>query len=288
MKETYTVGYSSLAESMPSVAFRTEMLRAAAAEHPHLRLIVRDNDLDDDKARAHVREFADVPVDLAVIFHVNERIGAELGTPLLNKRIPTIAVDIPIPRTFYLGINNQEAGWLAGDELGRWIVENWGGQIDKALVLTDVRTLSIVRERTGYALKALMSHIQLADENVMYADGGHTRETAAISVQPVLKRWQDYSRIAIIALNDDTALGALDTARQLGMEEQIAVIGQDAQMIARDEIMLPNSHFIASTNYHLEAYGPRIIDLAVRILAGESVPRINYIPVTCFSKQHQA
>ena len=46
----------------------------------------------------------------------------------------------------------------------------------------------------------------------------------------------------------------------------------------------PNSPFIASTDFRMSDYGPRLIDLAVRILSGERVPSQNFIEHICVTQ----
>jgi ribose transport system substrate-binding protein len=284
MNQQYTIGFSSLDESMPSVAYRRETLEQAAAHHPNLKLIVRDNDLNDDKALANAEEFAAIPVDLAIIFHVNERLGPRLGAIFLKKQIPVIAVDVPIPMTTFFGVNNQQAGTLAGGALARWIAANWDNQVDKILVLTEPRSIGIVRERIDYAVKALVAKVPINASNILYLDGASDRTISAQRSEEVLERWRDYGRIAIITVNDDGAHGALDAARRLGLEDHIAVAGQGADAEARAEIRNPASRLIASTDYHMGQYGPRLIDLSLRMLSGERVPYMNFIEHQCVSK----
>lgn len=287
MAPIFTIGFSSLSEAMPSVAFRTDTLRAAAGQHPDLRLVVRDNDLNDEKALANAREFAEIPVDVAIIFHINERLGPELGSILMKKRIPVIAVDIPIPMAIYFGVDNKEAGKLAGQELGKWVAAHWDGQVDKLLVMTEQRVVSVIQDRINSALESFVSFVNVSKKDILYVDSGHTRQIAAERAVPVLERWKDFRRIAVIGVNDDAALGVLDAARYLDREEHLAIIGQDAQDAAREEICRSESRFIASTDVHLEEYGPGLIDLSLRILSGERVPPFNYTRLSCFTAQAQ-
>lgn len=281
---TYTIGFSSLDESMPSVAYRRETLEMAAAQHPHLRLIVRDNDLNDDTALANAEEFASIPVDLAIIFHVNERLGPRLGAIFSKKRIPVIAVDVPIPMTTFFGVNNRQAGTLAGDALARWINANWNKQVDKILVMTESRNIGVVRDRIDFAVKELVANVALNSSDILYLDGGSDRAISAQRSQEVLESWKDYGHIAIITINDDSAHGVLDAARRLGLEDRIAIAGQGADAEARAEIANPASPFIASTDYHMDQYGPRLIDLSLRMLSGERVLAQNFIEHRCISK----
>jgi len=285
MSQTYTIGFSSLDESMPSVAYRRETLEMAAAQYPNLRVVVRDNALNDERAFANAEEFASLPVDLAIIFHINERLGPQLGAILSKKRIPTIAVDIPIPLTTFFGVNNRQAGTLAGRALAHWIAANWNNRVDKLMVMTEPRIIGMVRDRIDYAVKELTGAVSINPGDILYLDGGSDRTISANRSHEVFTRWTDYERIAVIGMNDDSALGVLDTARDLGCEGNLAIAGQGADAEARAEIADPASPFIASTDYHMDQYGPRLIDLSLRILSGERVAPQNFIEHRCVSKQ---
>lgn len=275
-----TIGFSNLDESMPSVAYRRATLEDAAARYPNVRLIVRDNDLDDQRALANVEEFASLPVDLAIIFHINERLGPQLYRTLSSKRIPIITVDIPIPLTVYFGADNRRSGHLAGNTLGDWIRAHWDGQVDRVLVMAEQRALSTIRERIDWLVQGLRDTIPVDPSTILYLDSGHSREMSAQRAHEVLARWADFRHIAILGVNDDTALGVLDAARELGREADVAIVGQGADQQARDEIERPGSPFIATADYHFEQYGSRLMDLALRMLAGERVPPRNTVEHT--------
>jgi ribose transport system substrate-binding protein len=282
MSESYTIGYSSLCQSMPSVAYRSSTLQEAAAAHPEIRLMMLDNDLDDTKALANATLFATEPVDVAIIFHINERLGTEINRLLIPKRIPVIAIDIPIPMAVYFGGNNRESGRLAGEAQGAWIRAHWDGQVDKLLVLTEARVVSALRDRVDYSVRGLNATLPqpVPRDSTLYLDGGSSRAMAAERTREVLQRWDGFRHIALVATNDDSALGALDAARELGIEERVAIVGHGADEQARAEIARAGSGFVASADYHFEQYGPRLVELALHILHGERVPRENFIQHT--------
>jgi ABC-type sugar transport system substrate-binding protein len=100
----------------------------------------------------------------------------------------------------------------------------------------------------------------------------------------VLSQSDSYSHIAVIATNDDSALGVMDSARELGMENRVAIVGHGADEQARAEIARPGSSFVASADYHFEQYGSRLMELAQHIVRGERIPRENFIQHTVVSK----
>ena len=54
MERQFKIGFSNIAEKMPAVAYRRETLEMAARQYSNVELVVRDNDLDDEKALASV------------------------------------------------------------------------------------------------------------------------------------------------------------------------------------------------------------------------------------------
>lgn len=285
MSDTYTIGFSNLDESLPSVVYRRQTLERAAAQHPQLRLMIRDNDMDDEKALANVEEFAAAPVDLAIIFHINERLGPQLRAPLLKKRIPIIAVDIPIPMTTFFGMNNRGAGTVVGEALARWVTTYWGGHVDKVLMMTEGRITGVIRDRLDYALKSFIGQIQVNGNDIFYIDGGSNRLDSAQRSLPVLERWNAYKHVVVIGVNDDSALGVLDSVRQLGREEHFAIAGHGGDEAIRREINNPKSAYVASSDISMDQYGPRLIDLSLQMLSGKKVPPENYVQSGCVSKE---
>jgi ABC-type sugar transport system substrate-binding protein len=233
--------------------------------------------MDSDRALDNVREFAEMPVDLAIIYHIDERMGATLRATVQHHRaIPIIAVDIPIPMTVFFGINNQQAGRLVGDALGQWIRDNWNGRVDRILVVTENRVLDVVQQRLDFGLKGVANWVDFDKDAVFRLDGGNNRETSAQNAYEVLERWGDFHHVGAVCLNDDSALGVLDAARALGRESDVAVVGQNADL-AVAEFRNPDTRLIASANYFPEQYGARLIELARKLLHGERVAREHFI-----------
>lgn len=286
MTTPFTIGFANLAESIPSCAFRRQMLEEEIKAHPDFRLIVRDNNLDDATALANVAEFSQHPVNLAILFHINEKIGPELTQPFFTKNIPMIAVDVPMPLASYFGANNQQAGQLAGEALGRWVQQNWDGNVDKVLVLTESRVVSVVRDRVQYALGALRTVVPHDPKNVLHVDSETQKSIAKQRTMEVMERWKQFERIAVICINDDCALGAIEAARELGRESHMAVVGQGADDGARQEIANPRSAFVASTDYHLEQYSKRLVELALMIADHQRIPSKNYVEHVCVTKEN--
>jgi ABC-type sugar transport system substrate-binding protein len=279
--EQYTIGFANLSEDSPFSITVREGLEAAAAQHPDLTIISRDNDLDDERATANIQEFADLPVDLAIIYHINERIGPTFKHIL--GAIPIICVDIPIALTTYFGVDNRQSGILAGQVLAQWIHERWSSKVDKVLAMIEPRVLEVVRSRVDFTIRTMKdAGVQVGTDDVFYLDCGNEYEVSVARAIPVLERWAEYDRIAIIGFNEESTLGALDAARQIGCEDRVVAVGHGASQLA-GELKREHTRLIGAVGYRPHDYGKHLIDLALRILRRESVPMRNYIELEQFS-----
>lgn len=79
-------------------------------------------------------------------------------------------------------------------------------------------------------------------------------------------------RTAVCAVNDLSALAALQAFREAGQEAKCAVIGQDGIPEARAELRRPDSRLAGTVAYFPERYGERLVRLALDILSGRTVP----------------
>jgi ribose transport system substrate-binding protein len=73
------------------------------------------------------------------------------------------------------------------------------------------------------------------------------------------------------AVNDSTALAALQAFREVGLERACAVAGQDGSLAAREEMRRPSTRLVCSVAYFPETYGARIIQLALDVLKHKPV-----------------
>lgn len=280
----YKIGYIALSLDNSFSATICHSLQEEAAKHPEIELIVRDSQFDSQKTLSYVNEFAEIPVDLAIIFQIDERLAPTLGTILMKKRVKIIAQDIHIPMQTFFGINNQRAGYLAGETLGKWVQANWDGHVDRILLMTDTRIVRSIRERLDHAVSALSSILKFDPDIVFPLDGGAVRSDARERVNAVLPSWSNFHHIAVATINDDSALGVLDAARAQGREQDVVVAGQGATL-HEEEFRRPDSRFIASIDYHPEQYGVKLIDLALRMLHGERTARENYIEPSVITRE---
>lgn len=282
----WTIGFSNLDERNPFTVQVREHLESQVSQHSDLRLVVRDNNMDTSQALRNVQEFISIPVDLAILFHIDERAGAQLVTPFMKRRIPTICIDIPLFGAIFFGINARSAGNQVGEALAHWIQANWNGQIDKIIVLLESRTLDVFRQRFDYALQKLDALIGYDKGSLLYLDNGGDRTITAERVAQAIQNWPNHHRIVILCMNDKIASGALEGVRALGREEDVAVASYDGTPVAIEEFRRADSRLIVSPSFRADLYGRQLVELSRRILSGEKVERTHYVEPLCLTREN--
>lgn len=108
--------------------------------------------------------------------------------------------------------------------------------------------------------------LELAKDAVL--PGSFTRESGAHAAAELLARGLDVD--VIVAANDDSALGALDTLREHGVEvpRDVALVGFDD--IEESSSVTPSLTTVAQSMYGL---GKTALETILRMVQGEAVPR---------------
>jgi ribose transport system substrate-binding protein len=275
---TYKIGFANLSEEIPFAVDVRRGLERAAKQLSNIDLVVADNRLDGARALQIVDNFIGKGVDLAIEYQLDARYGTVIMDKYQRAGIPVIAVDIPMVGATYFGVNNFQSGYLAGVALGRWIRENWAGEFDRLLVLEEPRAGALPEARMVGQLQGLAEVAgPVPDAKKIVLNSGNTSTASEAEMHRTLLDLPHEHRIAVVSFNDDAALGALRAARQLGRENDLAIVGQGADRLIRDELRRPDARVVGSTAFLPERYGEKLMELAARILRGESVPPAVYM-----------
>ena len=125
---------------------------------------------------------------------------------------------------------------------------------------------------------------RIPDDRVQSLDAPVVFDEVIPFVTSLLPSLSTDAHIAIIALNDDGAIGALLTFEAAGRLGQVVAAGQGAGRLARGAMCRPDYPLVGSTMFAPESYGERLLELALRILDGHPVPPAVYsrhVFITC-------
>ncbi|HEY3413032.1 MAG TPA: sugar ABC transporter substrate-binding protein [Armatimonadota bacterium] len=273
----YKVGFANLQEDMPFAVRVREGIQKAAKDAGNIDLICADNRLDGKVAMDNANNFITQQVDGVIEFQTDAEFGKEIMRKFNEAHIPVIAIDIPMPGATFFGVNNYPAGHMAGANLGNWIKANWGGKVDNLVMLELPQSGKVPAERLRGEREGLESVVgKFAEPNVVHLDSKNTLETARALVADTLTRLPNAHHIAVVCINDDTALGAINAAEAAGRKNDIAVCAVDASDRGREEIRKPGSPHKGSTASFPEKYGEHIIPVLLQGMQGKKMPESFY------------
>lgn len=277
-QEVYTVGMSQCNRNEP---WRVQMdadIEAAAKEHPQLKVIFKDAQNDELRQRAHVEEFVSAGVNLIII---SPKEAAPLTEPVAQAvaaGVPVIVLDRAVlgdRYTSFIGADNKKIGKAAG----QWLVKKLGGK-GKVVELKGLMTSTPGQDRhSGFREGIAGSGLEVIFE----ADMKWLEPDARKEMDSALAR---FDRIdAVYAHNDPGAHGAYLAAQSAGREKEMVFVGIDA--LPHEGIAYVKQGILDAT-FQYPTGGKEAIEMALKILAGEEVPKKVVLGSRLFSKDNVA
>jgi ribose transport system substrate-binding protein len=103
------------------------------------------------------------------------------------------------------------------------------------------------------------------------------RQPSHHAIAEFLSNHRRGERFLVATATDSSALGVLDAARNAGREQDFAIVGQDCIPEVLDEMKTGKSAIIGSISHEAHTYGPRLLQLGITLVRGNSVPPYNYV-----------
>ena len=250
-----------------------EGIERAAKQAGNIDLVTMNNHLDGQTALSNADNFIVQGVKGVIEFQTDEQFGLAIMDKFNAEKIPVIAIDIPMKGATFFGVNNTLAGKMSGEGLGNWIKKNWDGKVDALIMLELPQSGPVPAQRLKGERDGLESIVGKIDESkVKHLDSKNTLEEAHRLVTDALSTLPDAHHIAVVTINDDTALGAIGAAEAANRKKDIAVGAVDGSDRGREELRKPDSPLVGSTASFPEKYGDKLIPLMLKALNGEKLP----------------
>lgn len=194
---------------------------------------------------------------------------------LLGENIPIMTVDIPMPNTVFLGVENYTVGKVGGDYLGQWIVDNWDGEVDLFVVINSPTEGEFVAERFHGQEDAILEYIDYPEDEIEYADGGGWADGALEATRPILAKHSDAEKIVFVVENDPCVMGIIAALEEAGKADNAIMVTQGTQEETRHLIRSGEGPVIGGVAYFPEKYGnqgvPKLIEMVELVRQGKSV-----------------
>jgi ribose transport system substrate-binding protein len=239
-----------------------EGLETEAAKHRY-ELVVTSAEFDLGKQAAQIEDFVARKVDAIVVCPVDSKGVGPAIRRANGAGIPVFTADIAAQEgtvACHIASDNVAGGRLAGEYLAKLL------QGSGTLAIVDQPAITSVLDRVQGFREAIARHPGL--RIVADVNGQGVRDRSLEAATDILQAHPDLN--GIFGINDDSALGTLDAARQLG-RDRVAIVGYDATPPAVDAIR-KGTQLKADVIQYPRKIGTATIEMIRRRFAGETLP----------------
>ena len=275
-RAAYRLGYASESDEFSFSRLVSDSIRSSAYS-AGVELLILNNRFSAKTAIRNAEVFVQERVDFVIEFQISEKAATVIAARLHEAGIPCLAIEIPQPDALYFGANNYRAGIIGGHALGEACLSLWEGIADEVLLLELPAAGAVPRSRLTGTLAGLRELLpRFPEQHVRFLDGRGRFESSLEAVRRYLRRSQS-KRVLISGVNDESCLAALSAFQEAGKSECCIVVGQNANIDARQEMRRHGSRFIGSVGYFPEQYGEAIISIALSVLQGKPPPPPTFV-----------
>ena len=274
---TVKIGFS---QGMNTDDWRRQLNKSMVIEaslHPEVQLEIKDANNNVQQQVKDIEKFIDRGVNVIIVSPIEAKPLTAIVEKSIKKGIPVIVVDRKIDSedyTAYIGADNIEVGRIAA----KYIVSNSNGN-GRIIEITGLKTSSPAYERGLGFSQILKQHPQIKLVNTVNGDW------ESGSVKPQIKKLlqNDPDIEYIFAQNDRMALGAWETAKELGLENKIKFVGVDALSTPNGGIELVKKGILQATILYPTG-GNEALRLALKIHNKEPITKNNLLNTIIIDK----
>jgi ribose transport system substrate-binding protein len=237
-----------------------------------------DNAGDPSRAVENAAAAVTQHVDLLVEYNADAEANAEIARRLTESGTPVLALVHPVPGAPLYGPDNREAGRIAGHALGAFAQENWPGEQVLGVLIGDLADAGpAIADRTegiNLGVRETLPNLRFAPLDT----GGQSVRADALMAK--FLRTESGQRMLIATLDDLSAVYAKN-AIEMGRRQSDCIIvsqGLDRNVhggASEKKELDPNNRasvVLGSVAYYMDRYGYDVLPVALRMLAGETVP----------------
>ena len=274
----FRVGYANMADTDVFVKARKDAFIAASKDDPNLDVIFTDANLDMQKQLDQIDNFIAQQVDAIIVVPVDYE-GIVPGVEKANAAgIPVIALGIESASGdfCFVGSTNIDAGRMQGDFMAANLPEN-----AKVLYLEGTPGLYHSKERfEGFKEACLDKRPDITLLSKL--TGEYDREKGMKVAEDWIQKFPEFD--AIVAANDQMALGAVQALRTANRLEGVMVSGVDGVPDALQNIKDGN---MAQTIFqNAVGQGSQTYEAVKQIMGGNKAPENIIVPFESITSEN--
>jgi len=277
-EKQYVVGFANIAENS-QVAIDLGDCIVEECEKLGMKVVRVNNNFDGATAVKNVDDLLTMGIDALIEFNVDESVAPVIMEKCNAANIPVFAIDIPHPGATFFGADNQYAGELAGEYMGKLANELWGGEVDCLLLVDQMASGELPRKRILGSIPGIQKEIpDFSEDKVFYVEGKQDAGTAQQVVSDFLSAHPDWNHILIGSLQDDGFRGACAAVEVAGRENDVLAVGQNEYFFIEYARAHPDENFVrGAVAFFLTSYGKWLAPAVKEKLDGKDVPENVYV-----------
>ncbi len=230
---------------------------------------VQSANSDDTRQVQDVQSLIAAGIDVLVIVPHNGEAMSKAVELAHEVNIPVIAYDRLITSCdldLYITFDNEKVGFIQGN----YLVENLPAEKSKIIRIYGAPTDNNAKLFKAGQDQALASAIASGRIEILHedwADNWEPQNAKKIMNAAISKYGRDFD--AVLASNDGTAGGAIQTLTEEGIETRILVTGQDADLVAVQRIL--NGTQSMTIYKPIKAIASRAAELAIDLAQGKPI-----------------
>lgn len=271
------IGVSVLTFSNPFFHELADAIADEAAKYNY-KVIITDGDFDSVRQDQQVADFITQQVNAIVLCPCDsEAVGATIakanaaGIPVFTADIASLAEQGEV--VCHVATDNYEGGRKAAEA----VIEVLNGS-GKVAILDYPVIESVIMRTDGF--HDVIDPLSPAIEIVATLPGDGEKAKSKSAAEDILQSHPDLD--VFFCVNDPSALGAVVAIERAQMQDQVSVVGFDAQLEAR--LAVRKGLLYATVTQYPKQIGAKTADAVHRYLLGEEVEREILIPAAIYRK----
>jgi ribose transport system substrate-binding protein len=224
-------------------------------------------------------------------FQADAKVNNIVAAKFAAAKIPLLAIDVPIPGSPFMGVDNWKVALMGGHEMARLIKQKFGGWdgVDMVALGQMPAGGDVVMLRSEGFAQALSEDfgIDTKDPKIVRFDGGMGQtEQAKAAMDDVLAANPDAVKIAVTSINEQTMAGIIASLQGAGRFDPknivIITLGMDelGQSQIRDGLTDGGIAFFP------EKYGEFVVPAVIATLQGAPVPPYIFVENIVINKSN--
>jgi len=218
---------------------------------------------------------------------VNNIVAGKFGA----AKIPLLAIDVPIPGSPFMGVDNWKVALIGGHEMAKQIKAKFGGWdgVDMVALGQMPAGGDVVMLRSEGFAQALSEDfgIDVKDPKIVRFDGGMGQtEQAKAAMDDVLAAHPDAVKIAVTSINEQTMAGIIASLQGAGRwdTKDVVVITLGVDELGQSQIR--DSLSDGGVAFFPERYGEYVVPAVIAALQGAPVPAYIFVENVIINKSN--